>query len=226
MALGNLKKQRILEDAALFQGIAAEVMDELQSRSTLITAKRRERVIARVPSLYIIGSGRVRLSRPADDQRDITVAYLGPGDVFGECRVVDRDDASDGVATEAVEALAIPLAAVDRLVETDTKFTRRLLTLMGRRRAVAERRVGSLLTQTVASRVVSFLLDAGERHGVRGPSGLAGIKLTHQEIASYVGATRETVTLILGDLKRAGCVRTEHRRVVIVDRDELAAQVA
>ncbi|MBT8465593.1 MAG: helix-turn-helix domain-containing protein, partial [Deltaproteobacteria bacterium] len=39
----------------------------------------------------------------------------------------------------------------------------------------------------------------------------------HQEIASYVGSTRETVTLVLGAFKRAGLIDTDHRRVVIRD---------
>jgi CRP-like cAMP-binding protein len=43
------------------------------------------------------------------------------------------------------------------------------------------------------------------------------VKFTHQEIASYVGSTRETVTLVLGAFKRSGVITTDHRRVVIRD---------
>ena len=66
---------------------------------------------------------------------------MGPGKVFGEWGIVERDEASDGVATEAVEALAIALTVIDKMLDNDAKCGRRLLSMMGRRRAIAERRM-------------------------------------------------------------------------------------
>ena len=86
------------------------------------------------------------------------------------------------------------------------------------RRLQAERRIESLLSRTVESRVAEFLMDAAERHGIPESRGtLIGVKYTHQEIADYVGSTRETVTLTLGDLRRRDLILFDHRRVVVVD---------
>jgi CRP/FNR family transcriptional regulator, cyclic AMP receptor protein len=50
---------------------------------------------------------------------------------------------------------------------------------------------------------------------------LIGVKYTHQEIADYVGSTRETVTLTLGELRRKNLVLFDHRRIVVRDLDAL-----
>jgi CRP-like cAMP-binding protein len=50
---------------------------------------------------------------------------------------------------------------------------------------------------------------------------LIGVKYTHQEIADYVGSTRETVTLTLGDLRRKNLVLFDHRRIVVRDLEAL-----
>ena len=72
--------------------------------------------------------------------------------------------------------------------------------------------------RTVEARVADFVAQAAERHGIPESRGvLIGEKFTHIEIAEYVGATRETVTLVLGVLKRDGIIDTDHRRIVVRD---------
>ena len=94
--------------------------------------------------------------------------------------------------------------------------------MMGERRMEAERRIEALLSRTVESRVADFLLRAAESHGIQESRGrLIGVKFTHQEIANYVGSTRETVTLTLGDMKRRGLILFDHRRVVVQDEEAL-----
>ena len=87
------------------------------------------------------------------------------------------------------------------------------------RRLEAERRVESLLSRSVESRVAEFLLEAAERHGIPETRGvLIGVRYTHQEIADYVGSTRETVTLTLGEMRRQELLCFDHRRIVIMRR--------
>jgi CRP-like cAMP-binding protein len=70
------------------------------------------------------------------------------------------------------------------------------------------------------------LLDAAQRHGIPDSRGLLiGVKYTHQEIADYVGSTRETVTLTLGELKRRDLLLFDHRRIVVRDPDALSRAV-
>jgi CRP-like cAMP-binding protein len=116
----------------------------------------------------------------------------------------------------------VPVRQVHHLLTRNPELARRLLRLMVERRLDTDRRIESLLSRTVESRVAEFLLDAAQRHGIPDSRGLLiGVKYTHQEIADYVGSTRETVTLTLGDLRRKNLVLFDHRRIVVRDLEAL-----
>jgi CRP/FNR family cyclic AMP-dependent transcriptional regulator len=179
---------------------------------------------AAADSLYLIASGRVRVVRAAGASRTLTVAYSADGELLGETALPDGQSyRATASATEAVEAVRIPLRAVLTLLARSPAFSQRMLALMIERRLEAERRVESLLSRSVESRVAEFLLDAADRNGVPDERGiLIAVRYTHQEIADYVGSTRETVTLTLGELKRQALLSFDHRRIVITQRTDLA----
>lgn len=176
--------------------------------------------------LLVLASGRIRLLRRGKGDREITLGYRSAGEVAGETGWVDGIHHAEGVAVDRVEALRIPRAALEEVLVREPRIAIAFFALIGRRVRELEQRMEALLTRAVESRVAEFLLDAAGRHGVPDPRGrLIGVKFTHQEIASYVGSTRETVTLILGELKRRGLIGTDHRRVIVRDQDELSKLV-
>lgn len=219
------KIRETLARCSLFAGLDADVLSELAAGCTLTRFARRRQVYGqqeRPTALFVLVSGRVRVIRHAGDERALTVAYLGAGDIIGETALLGGDHYRDAAtATDHGEAIRIPIGRVQELFSYPA-FSTEMLRLMLERRLQAERRIESLLSRTVESRVAEFLLDAGERHGIPESRGLLiGVKYTHQEIADYVGSTRETVTLTLGDLKRRELLLFDHRRVVIIDTDAL-----
>jgi CRP-like cAMP-binding protein len=122
-----------------------------------------------------------------------------------------------------VEVVQIPIRKMQELLARHANLARRLLQLTVERQLDSERRIESLFSMSVEARVAEFLLDAAQRHGVPDSRGLLiGVKYTHQEIADYVGSTRETVTLTLGDMKRRELVLFDHRRIVVRDPEALA----
>jgi CRP/FNR family cyclic AMP-dependent transcriptional regulator len=194
--------------------------------SLLQRVARRRRLYTQgdtVAGIYVVAAGRVRVVRGAGEARALTVAYRGPGEVIGEIAVTQRSRHEDtATATDPVEVVQISLRNLEELLTRNIELSRHLLQLMVERRLDTERRIESLLSRTVESRVAEFLLDAANRHGVPDSRGLLiGIKYTHQEIADYVGSTRETVTLTLGELKRRNLVLFDHRRIVVRDSDAL-----
>ncbi len=220
------KHERILNRCRVFDALAQGLRDQVLNGSALVDAERREPLC--LPSdaaVFIIGTGRVRRVRRTPD-RELTLGYYGPGDVIGELSLIDGQLPLHTVALDYVEALRVPPKLMLSLMREDIDFATAMHQLMGERRLVAERRIDALLTRSVESRVAEFLLDASSRHGIPDSRGvLIGVKFTHQEIASYVGSTRETVTLVLGAFKRASVITTDHRRVVITDVDKLGERV-
>ena len=95
---------------------------------------------------------------------------------------------------------------------------------MGLRRQSVERRLKSLLFRSNRERLVHLLLELAEKYGHPTPEGtLIGIKLSHQDLASMIGSTRETVTVLLGELQAAGDLTIKRRQIILTQLDRLAA---
>ena len=83
----------------------------------------------------------------------------------------------------------------------------------------------SMLFRNVEARLCEVLIKAADRWGVPTPKGtLISAPITHLEIAQAIGSTRETVTLTLGTLRRAGLLDVAGRRLIVTDRETLAAR--
>ena len=98
--------------------------------------------------------------------------------------------------------------------------------LVGLRRRRIERRLKYLLFHSNRDRIVNLLLELAEDYGVPGPNEIElKIKLSHQDLASIIGSTRESVTVILGKLQSEGLIRLGRRKIGIIDLQKLAALV-
>ena len=214
---------KILERSVIFGDLGDERRDKVLAGGSIVTVERRRPLAPRrnEEALYIIGRGRLRVF-VRDGDREITLSYRGPGELLGEYSLLGMGPIPENVAADKVEALRLPPQPIQAILARDNRVLRRLAEHMAESRAVAEDRVRALLTRTVESRVASFLLEAGVNHGVPDPRGtLIGVKYTHLELANYVGSTRETVTLVLGQLRRQNVIDVDHRRVVILDEQAL-----
>jgi CRP-like cAMP-binding protein len=111
------------------------------------------------------------------------------------------------------------------LMTADPALGPAALSLLLERQRETESRIESMLFRNVEARLAEFLLKAAERWGVPSPKGtLISAPITHLEIAQAIGSTRETVTLTLGALRREGVLDVAGRRLIVKDREALAAR--
>ncbi len=219
-----------LRRAHAFAWLERTQLAEVAEHASLVRIARRRRIYAQgdpIAGLYVVAAGRVRVVRAAGESRALTVAYRGPGDVIGEIAITQRPVHEDtATATDPVEVVQLPMRQMQEMLSRHSELGKRLLQLMVERRLDTERRIESLLSRAVESRVAEFLLDSAQRHGIPDSRGvLIGVKYTHQEIADYVGSTRETVTLTLGELRRRELLLFDHRRIVVRDVEALERMV-
>jgi CRP-like cAMP-binding protein len=96
--------------------------------------------------------------------------------------------------------------------------------MVGLRRHRIQRRLGSLLFLSYRERLVQLLLDLADQFGCRRDEedGIRlRIKLSHRELAHLIGSTRETVAVLLGQLKAEGSVDGGRRSVVLTNPQRL-----
>lgn len=180
---------------------------------------------AAADSLGVLARGRARIER-ASGTRAVPLGYRGAGDAVGEaCLGAGATHTETATAMEEAEIVRIPLRVMRELLTSDAALAPAVIELLLARQREIEDRVESLLFLNVEGRVAEFLLRAAQRWGVPVPTGtLISAPITHLEIAEAIGSTRETVTVTLGALRKDKLLDVHGRRLIVVDKDALAAK--
>jgi len=177
-------------------------------------------------SVLILARGRVKIKDITPDGKETILAFIDEGELFGELALLDDERRSE--YAEAVvdsQVLALPRDELLWLMGQRPDVALSVTKLVGLRRRRIENRLRNVLFLSSRERLVRLLQELVESHGIRrGNHCELGLPLSHQELASLIGVTRETVTLILGDLQRDGLVQVRRRRITVLDCDRLAVE--
>ena len=201
---------------------------ELQKLSNLAVKMNypREKVIFfeedEGDTLFIINSGRVKISKISDDGKEIILSILGPGDFFGEMALLDGELRSATViAMEKTEVSAIRRRQFHDIIKENPQLSIDLLAIMSQRLRDANRKIGNLALLDVYGRLARMLLDYADQEGEELSDGSISFKRpTHQAIANMIGTSRETVTRTLGDLHRRGYIEISGKNIIVKNLDE------
>ncbi len=217
-----------LKKVPLLAQLSADELKTLAEEVGLEEARRR-RVIY-MPgdpgdSVFFVNGGRVKISRVTPDGKELTIAYRGPGEVFGELCIVDgrhREEMAE--AMENALVTQVPRERFEKLLQVHLGLAYAMTQVMCERRREVERKMEDLVFKDVNAKLAELLLDLCENYGVDDDRGtLVAVKITHQEMANLIGSTRETVSLTLSQFKRNKLIATDGRKVIVTDRDGLQA---
>lgn len=177
----------------------------------------------RADRVVVIAGGQVKVTRATDAGREVVLGVRGPGEVLGELSALDGGVCSaTAVALGPVEASVIPASTFRQYLAEQPGAAYRLLDVVVRRLREADRvRVEFGAFDTVA-RVASRLVELARTHGAPVAEGVEiSLPLSQDELAGWVGASREAVAKALRQLRAAGCIETGRRRIVVRDLDRL-----
>lgn len=176
--------------------------------------------------VMLLVAGRVKVTVTTAG-REIVLGFQGPGELIGELAVIDDEPRSGTTeALEPVEALAIGAADFHALLERPTFATAMLRSLVRRFRDADRGRIEFAASQSLG-RVASRLVELAEHHGEADGDGIAiTLPITQEELAGWTGSSREAVAKSLASLRGLGAIRTERRRIVVLDLEALQRQAA
>lgn len=168
-------------------------------------------------TLFMILTGRVKVTILGDDGREIILTVLGPGDFFGEMSLLDNEPRSaTAIATEETELVSLQRTDFEMVLSENKEIALGLIRVLTQRLRRADQQIETLALLDVYGRVARLIVDLAKEEGRRLKDGrVAFRRATHQEIANRIGTTRETVTRILKDLERAGRIKVEGRELVV-----------
>ena len=178
--------------------------------------------------VIVLVSGHVKLTRATDDGRDVVLALRGPGDLIGEQSAIDGEPRSASiVALGAVQALAIPPEEFLAFVVATPAASLYVMRLLNARLRDADvKRVG-FAAQDVVGRLAARLIELCERFGTPDAGGVRiGLALTQEDLAGWVGASREAASRALQQMRSLGWVTTGRREIVCHDLDALRRRAA
>ena len=163
-------------------------------------------------SLYVMISGKARVFVADDKGREVQLNQLGVGEYFGEVTLDGGPRSASVTALEDCRCAVVKRAELTAFIEKNPELAIHIVRKLARRVRDLTENVRSLALMDVYGRVARLLLELAEDKGGRL---VVSEPLTHKDIASRVGASRETICRIFSDLADGGYVRKEEGLLVI-----------
>lgn len=166
-------------------------------------------------SMFLLVSGRVKVSLASPDGKELALNYLEAPAHFGEMSLVDAEPRSaDVIAVTEVEVLSLDAKDLSDAIKLQPRLALALIATMSRRLRHTIARLEDMAFHDATHRVMRVLLNvATASYEARGVPVIAG--LTHYEIATLAGTSRETASRIISQLAKEGVVATKGRRIVV-----------
>ena len=175
--------------------------------------------------VYVLEDGLVRLLRLTPTGEEFTLHYVRPGELFGEMSVVsDRPREGFAQARVASKILQIPRATFVATLRAHNAVLYSVAKKSAGRVLDYQSRAEDLVFLDARRRLARFLLRLANEHGQRNGEGLTvGLSLTHAEIASAIGTSRQTVSLHLGEFSAAGLITRRRGHLDVPNPAQLEA---
>ena len=208
-----------LQRSFVFGALDGEARRELAragSRSTLAAGTELFRAGDPCEEIGVLLRGRARLWRLTPEGHVLALRLCGPGEILGQMSALDGGAHSVGAtAAEEVELLRIPAASFRALLQRKSDAAIRLAQALAQRVRELSDELEAMKYSSIGARLLRVLhaLAAGRRE----------LHLTHQALAEQVGATRENVSRVLGELRDRGVLRLGRGRIEVLDHAALAA---
>lgn len=167
--------------------------------------------------LFVVKSGQVRIYMSSPDGREQVLFVAKPGDSFNDVPVFDGGpNPASGLALDPTTVYLIPKEAILSLISS-CPAALSIIKVLGARLRRLTMIVEDLSFRTVVSRLAKVLMELAIAEG--GPAPVP--RLTQDEIAARVGSVRDVVGRALRALEKAGAIRIEGQRIIVVDRNKL-----
>ncbi|MFN0040051.1 MAG: Crp/Fnr family transcriptional regulator [Burkholderiales bacterium] len=209
----------MLKGVAVFGGLTDDDIGILTERAATRTYPKGAVIVNEGDegnSLFLIQSGAVKVYLSDEKGKEVVLSTEGPGEYFGELALFDEAPRSSSVAAlESCRVMIVTKAQLQETIRERPQISLALLKGLSTRVRMLTESVRSLALLDVFGRLVKTLYSlANEKDGVL----IIDQKLTQQDLANRIGASREMVSRIMHDLVAGNYISLEGRRIVILKK--------
>jgi CRP/FNR family transcriptional regulator len=195
----------------IFSGLASEERSRISTYARSLRKARGEFIYTpgdRADFVYILKQGRVKLSVLSESGKEIAIDIIQPGEIFGEFALVDESPRSN--MAQALDDLLVWVFSkrdFTHLLTVQPKLALSYIRLVGDRRRRMEKKLSDITSKAVSARACELLheLSTSAAELEAAPTDYI-VPLTHHDVASLIGAARQTTTTVLNDLERRGII--------------------
>ncbi len=215
-----------LENFNLLSGLDEDNMKKLSEITTMQNIGKNQPIyFAKEPSssIFFLKNGRVKLTRNSTDGKEMILGIINKGEVFGELAYLDKEERTDyAIAMDEVLICAINIEEFKKFVDKNPDMNLRLNKLIGLRLRRYTEKIEDLVFKDSAQRIVAFILRLAEDNGKKlGDEIFIKPFLKHQEIAELTACSRQTVNAVLQELREAGDIEFDRKKLVIKNESGL-----
>ena len=176
--------------------------------------------------LYIILQGAVKIFIPTTDGREVVLAIHRPGDLFGEMSLLDNERRSASAVTlDDTEMVSLSRADFQDVLNRHPDAARAILRVLVARLRQTNQSIQDAYLLDVPGRLARRLLILADEHGIPTDEGTEiGLRVSQQDLASMIGASRVAVNKQLQAWRQAGIVDVRRQRVTILRPEALQEQ--
>ncbi len=224
------KATTYFKQVSFFADLSEEEIQALSSATKRRTFRSGEVIFHRDDPgqvLYMIKEGKVKICIISPDGQEVSLTVFGKGEVFGEFALLDGlPRSADDVALEKVECYTLQRSDFQNAILKNPKIAILVLEALSKRLRNTNNMVEDLIFLDVYGRVAKKLLELADAHGVKTEEGVViDVRLTQQELASMVGASRESVNKVLGYFTDKNFISTDKHRITIHNTNDLKRRI-
>jgi CRP-like cAMP-binding protein len=219
-----------LENFNIFKDLEKTSMQELERITSMQDIRKNQPIYFPTEpsnSIFFLKKGRVKLTRISPEGKEMILALVNMGEVFGEMAFLDEGERNE-FATALDDSLvcAINKNEFKGFVERNPELNLRITKLIGLKLKKYSERIEELVFKDAEQRVISFLLRLANENGKQiGDEFFVKPFLRHQDIAELTATSRQTVNAILTGLREKEVINFDRKKLIIKKKDELEKKI-
>jgi len=225
----TLAHRQLLRSSPFFSRLGDGEADAILTQATVARYAEGALIFAKGDpgnSMMAVLHGRVMISSPSVDGRQVVLTTFREGDVFGEIALLDgKERTADATAATDCELLVVARRSLLALLERRPELAHQLLIVLCERIRRTNEQVEDFAFLHLETRIAKALLRLVQEEGQRTPESHLGLKISQRALGEIVGSSRESVNKHLQDWKRSGIIELEKGSILIRDVEALAARI-
>ena len=209
-----------LRNHKLFDQLNSEEIEELCIISNMKNAEKNDVIFfndSEIKKIYILKVGTVKICREHENGKEIITEILTQGDIFGHINNSSSRIEYAKVLSEEVRLCFFEVDNFMKVLKNNPGLSVSFTDVVNEKLVTFQQKYEDLIFKDVDTRVLAFFRKYAKHHGKKeGDSMVMDMMLSHQDIADYTAASRQSVTTIINRLAEQGKVVYEGRKKVII----------